>query len=240
MAIGTPTSVFTPVQSVTNGLTFSSGSFTPTAGALLTIAGYMREDVGSAAAPVPNISNTHSGSWSWSAGLTRGNTQSQRRRAFAFWALVPASPGSGTVTITADKDCDEWGLCGWENTDASATVTNTDTGTSTSSSPTNTLPSAPASSSYVFGACFSSGDISGLTAGSGYTELLDITPGVISSSFQVQYRTGSTSTGCAWSGANTSANIMLSWEVVEGVAVDGSPTFFVRRRPRQLVRSLED
>ena len=240
MAIGVPTSAFTSVQSISVGLTVSSASFTPTAGSLLTVSGYMREDVGSAAAPVPTISNTHSGSWSWSS-LTRGNTQAQRKRIFAFWSIVPSSPGSGTVTITADKNCDEWVLTGWENTGASGTVTNTDTGTGTTSTPANTLPSAPATTSYVFGSVFSDADISGITPGSGYTELLEVTPGVISSSFQVQYRTGSTSTTCGWSGANTSSNLMITWEVVEGASTSDMPPSLLKRRrclPRPL--ALED
>ncbi len=240
MAIGVPTSAFTPVQSISVGLTVSSASFTPTAGSLLTVSGYIREDVGSAAAPVPTISNTHAGSWSWSS-LTRGNTQAQRKRVFAFWSIVPSSPGAGTVTITADKDCDEWVLTGWENTGASATVTNTDTGTGTTSTPANTLPSAPATTSYVFGSVFSDADISGITPGSGYTELLEVIPGTISSSFQVQYRTGSTSTTCGWSGANTSSNLMITWEVVEGASTSDMPPSLLKRRrclPRPL--ALED
>lgn len=239
MAIGVPTSAFTPVQSVSVGLTISSASFTPTAGSLLTVSGYIREDVGSSAAPVPSISNTHAGSWSWSS-LTRGNTQAQRKRVFAFWSIVPSSPGAGTVTITADKDCDEWVLTGWENTGASATVTNTDTGTGTTSTPANTLPSAPATTSYVFGSVFSDADINGITPGSGYTELLEVIPGTISSSFQVQYRTGSTSTTCGWSGANTSSNLMITWEVVEGVEIAPPPCVFTRQWLRRRIPFLED
>lgn len=240
MAIGTPTSLFTPSQSVTVATSRATPSFSPTAGYLVTISGYCREDVGSAAAPVVTITNTHAGSWSWNAGLTRGNTQSQRRRLFAFWALAPSGAGSGTVTITADKDCDEWVLAGWECSGASDTITNTDTGVSTSATPANTLPSAPASSSYVFGALFSSGDTDGVTPGSSFTELVEVIPGVGSSTYQAQYRTGSTSTTCGWSAASTTASIMLSWEVVEGAVVSAPQCVFMRRRAKATTRFLED
>lgn len=216
MTIGTPASLFSPSQSVSTGTTYASPSFTPTSGAVCFISGYIREDVASAAAPTVSLSQTHSGSWSWSSH-TRQNSQTQRRRSFVFWSLVPSSPGSGTVTITASAAVDQWTLCGWEVSSASSTITNVDSNPSTSTSPTQNLLSAPASTSLVFGTLYMSGDSDGATPGAGFTELFDVIPGVVPNSYQVQYRTGTTSSAVSWSDASTS-NITVVLEVTESVS----------------------
>lgn len=238
MSIGTPTSLFTPTQSVTVDTTRTTPSFSPTAGAVCFISGYIREDVASGSAPTVSITNTHAGSWSWSS-ITRGNTQTQRRRSFVFWSLVPSSPGSGTATITASADVDQWTLCGWEVSTASATITNSDTGTSTSTSPSQSLPSSPAATSLVFGTLYMSGDIDGATPGTDFTELFDVIPGVVSNAYQVQYRGSTTSASVPWSGASTS-NIMIVFEVTAAPETGIAPSLLKRRRAKRLVRPLED
>lgn len=238
MTIGTPASLFTPSQSVSTGTTYASPSFTPTAGSVCFIAGYIREDVSSGVAPTVSLSQTHAGSWSWSSH-TRQNSQTQRRRSFMFWSLVPSSPGSGTVTITASATVDQWTLCGWEVSSASATITNVDSNPLTSTSPSQNLPSAPASTSLTFGTLYMSGDSDGATPGSGFTELLEVTPGVVTNSYQVQYRGSSTSSTVSWSGASTS-NIAIVLEVTESATSDMAPPMLRRRRLRLRPVRLED
>ena len=237
MAIGTPTSLFTPSQSVTVATSRTTPSFSPTAGAMCFISGYIREDVASGLAPTVSITNTHAGSWSWSSH-TRGNSQTQRRRSFVFWSLVPSSPGSGTATITASASVDQWTLCGWEVTGASSSITNVDSNPLTSTSPTQNLLSAPSSSSLVFGTLYMSGDTDGATPGSGFTELLEVTPGAVSNSYQVQYQTGTTSPTVSWSGASTS-NIAIVFELPAGAEAGLAPSLLKRRRPRRLTVPLE-
>ena len=238
MSIGTPTSLFTPSQSITVGTTSTTPSFTPTAGAVCFIAGYVREDVASGAAPTVSLSQTHAGSWAWSSH-TRQNSQTQRRRSFVFWSLVPSSPGSGTVTITASAAVDQWTLCGWEVASASATITNVDSNPSTSTSPTQNLLSAPASTSLTFGTLYMSGDIDGATPGSGFTELLEVVPGSVSNSYQVQYRGSSTSSSVSWSGASTS-NIAIVLEVTAAPETGMPPSLLMRRRIMPSPVFLED
>lgn len=238
MPIGTPTSLFTPSQSVTVGTTSTTPSFTPTAGSVCFISGYIREDVASGAAPTVSLSQTHAGLWSWSSH-TRQNSQTQRRRSFVFWSLVPSSPGSGTVTITASAAVDQWTLCGWEVSGASATITNVDSNPSTSTTPTQNLLSAPASTSLTFGTLYMSGDIDGATPGSGFTELLEVVPGVVTNAYQVQYRGSSTSSAVSWSGAATS-NIAIVLEVTATPDAGIPPSMLKRRRLRLRPVYLED
>lgn len=230
-------SLFTPTQSVTVAASRTSPSFSPTAGSVCFISGYCREDVGSSAAPVVTIGNTHAGSWSWSS-LTRGNTQTQRRRSFAFWSLVPSSPGSGTATITADKDCDEWVLSGWECSGADAAITNTDASTTTSTTISGSVPTTPAATSLVFGTCFSSTDSDGLTTGSGYTQLFSVTPGVIGSSYHVQHTSGAPSRTMTW-GSGSTSHIWLAWELTASPDTGFAPALLRRsRRGRRLAPAM--
>lgn len=88
--------------------TRTTGSFTPTAGRLLVVCvdtqnglGQLNDTTGTMA-----ISNTHAGSWSWtilgnSSNATYDpNGATYYGRVHLAYAIVPASPGSGTITLT--------------------------------------------------------------------------------------------------------------------------------------------
>lgn len=109
MAIGTPSRVYGPgIHYGSNVNSFTTGSFTPTASRLLVAClttqqgdGLMDDSNGHV-----GITQTHSGSWSWtilgnsSNATFDPNGGTYYGRVFMAYAIVPATPGSGTVTFT--------------------------------------------------------------------------------------------------------------------------------------------
>jgi len=109
MAVGIPTRVYGPgVHSTTNIDSFTTSSFTPTAGSLAVLA--MTTQQGDGLLDDSNgqlsLSQTHAGSWSWTILGNGANSTSDPNgatyygRVFLAYAIVPASPGSGTMTFT--------------------------------------------------------------------------------------------------------------------------------------------
>lgn len=86
----------------------TTSSFTPTAGRILVVCvdsqnqlGQLNDSTGTMA-----ISNTHSGSWTWtilgnsSNSTYDPNSSTYYGRVHLAYAIVPSSPGSGTITLT--------------------------------------------------------------------------------------------------------------------------------------------
>lgn len=84
---------------------YTTGSFTPTAGRLLVCSLSTQNQLGQlqTATGTMTISQTHSGTWTWTylSELFDLNTgSSYYGRNFIAYAVVPATPGAGTITYT--------------------------------------------------------------------------------------------------------------------------------------------
>lgn len=207
MALGTPTVVASATPIVNVNVTTSS--FTPTPGALLIA---MSVDTGSATSNVQgtiNSSHPGTGTLTWAPiGVTGGGNTTGAVR--AWWAIAPASPTDGTVTINCAvtptiHDAAVYQVTGADTTTpifgaASATGT-------TATSISGTLSAAPTAADMTFALAVNRNKTSAPTVGSGYTSLDSFAKATPSASYLAQYRTGSTSTavsagnvGTAWSG----------------------------------------
>lgn len=95
------------------------------------------------------------------------------------------APTSGTLTVSQITD---------DAGSPSVSATNVITGTSTTTGAISmTLPAAPATTSYVFGAFGTRNKNSAMTAGTGYTKLIDYFAASPSAALLLEYRAGSTS-----------------------------------------------
>lgn len=103
MALGTPT---TPTAAVhtTSSQTVVSGSFTPTANALLIC--HVNGQNGTAPS-VPTISD--SGGLTWTLITSSGGTFNSTNRCVSVWAIAPASPSA--ITVQADWGASITGSC---------------------------------------------------------------------------------------------------------------------------------
>lgn len=190
----------------------TSGSFTPVAGSLLIVASVTEMAVG------PNtgntISNTHAGSWSWQQATHSydDNGSGDDSRLSIFYAIVPSSPGAGTVTVAFNEGRRK-GLMGvWEvagiNT-ANPVLQTVAGAVTTTSTLTLTFGGAVSASSMVFGLCanaVSAPTNNNITPGTGFTELTEVitTDGFYDQDTMVQYNATPSANTCGWS--NLSAN----------------------------------
>lgn len=217
MAIGTPARVSGPHSNyaVTTS-SFTTGSFTPTAGRLLIAvtssespAGTLETGSGDSIA----ISQTHAGSWSWTSlyQFYVANSSQWWEQITLHYAIVPNSPGAGTITFTYNDGSapeDEQRVIFITNIydiagiDTVTPVIQSKTGQTTGSSQTLTLNSTPATSSVVFGVIgdsFIGTGYTNIAPPTGYTELNEDradNSGAIN--LETCYKAGSAGTSLNW------------------------------------------
>lgn len=245
MALNTPTALDTGPSTTTNTDVVTSGSFTPSARALLAVAVAVTDDA--EFVNTISLSSTHTGllgAWSSTQVELQGSGGSERLRLAVFWRQVGASPSAGTVTATCIASRDRLVLRPMQvttnnvNTSASVEVaspaTNSVTATSTM---TVTLPVAPGSADYTLGwaASWNDGDASGanIDPGTGFTQLTDDFVGTKNAdriAFFNEYRTGSTSTSVGFASLSTSSGApsvgvgLVVEEVTTGAQLSHSAT----------------
>ncbi len=210
MAIGTPT-ILTAGTSNTNAISRTTAVFTPTAGAELFATCTGRETTASAPAPDLTISNSGTGSFAWNE-ITISNSTGSEHTSSLWYARTPVGAGSPAITFTASENCNRWEWAVWEVSQCADTIDNSVTGLDTTTTPSTTLPSAPVASSIVMGILASVADSTGVSAGSGFTELYDSSPGT-ATTLEVEWKTGTTGTTVDWSGADTTSNLMIAVEL---------------------------
>lgn len=221
MALNTPQALDTGASTATNNDVVTSGSFTPSARALLVVAVVVTDD--DEFVNTISISSTHTGllgAWTGTQAELQGSGGSERLRLAVFWRQVGATPSAGTVTATCIASRDRLLLRPMQvttnnaGTSASAEAASPATNSVTSSSTmTVTLPVAPGSADYTLGfaGSWNDGDASGasIEPGSGFTQLTDDWVGTKNAdrtSVFSEYRTGSTSTSVGFSSLSTSSS----------------------------------
>lgn len=230
--------------------THVSASFTPIAGQLLlvTSTSEMLEGV----VGTNSISNTHSGSWSWtqvtdSFDLFLGD---EGARLSIFYAIVPASPGAGTVTVTFSNNRIKGVLQLTAVTQVSPTtpvIQSANNEVTSTSALTVTLGSASVANSMLFGAAvggLETANATNIAPGSGFVELNETmtTDGFFEQDLMVEYdpiasgattinwsnfATGATRPDRAWGIGLEIASILntgLSINVSDSITVTDTPT----------------
>ena len=211
----TVTQLGTVAAGATTSLT--SDSISPTAGLLLVAISASGNSAATGAVTTGALSTTLAGSWSWQV-VTAAPATANSEAVHLFWATVPASPGSGTVTVTlpaapAAARLAVVHIAGGATLSGAVSVVHA---TATSLSVTTaTTPTADDLTVYVLG---SRNDTSGSTPGATYTELIDSTGSTPTSLLAVGYRTGSTSTTADVSGLSSNSNTMIAAVISGGAA----------------------
>lgn len=221
MPIGTPTVLFDNTNFIGTGTT----SWAPTAtitvspGAMVIVYAYAREETsgGSPANPDITLSNTHAGTWSWTkfGPISTGLTNEQ---CLVVWtAIVPPEATTGQISFAYNKATTQRGAGMLQITGVLGTALQSKiiAAASTSATPSVTFTSALTAGSAVLAFIFSSADSDGFTAGSGYTIALQrarvtTAPGGALAS---EYNLSPSSTTVGFSGANTSANVIIALEL---------------------------
>lgn len=229
MALNAPTLLDAGVSSTTATTTCTSGSFTPSANALVMVVVAVTDD----AATIPSISlsSTHTGmvgGWSSLQVSLQGNGGSERIRLEVFLRNAGAAPSAGTVTATVGGTVDRIALRPAQITSTVggnsayrvfgnlATATGTATGSLTA-----TLPTAPAAANYVLGFAQSWNEGGDIVPGTGYTQLFDHNVGTANADrfgFFAQYRTGTTDPAVPVTGmssGSTAPSVVLAFPVEE-------------------------
>lgn len=189
-----------------------SASFTPLEGDLLIVTQVTEMVVG----PTGNnsISNTHSGSWSWTQVTDSydDNGGGDETRLSVFYAIVPASPGAGTVTVTFAEGRRKGVQQITEVTRVHQVtpVPQNKIGDVTSTSTLSlTLDSSPAVTSSTFGAVANALQTPGtnIASGSGFTEVNETitTDGFFEQNLQEQYDNTAPTTTVNWSNLDAAA-----------------------------------
>jgi hypothetical protein len=215
MALGAATSAFTPVVDNTSTTSRSSTSFTPTAGTLLVISVCSRSV--NATLPVHSITNSHAGTWTWTKFLAIDNAAGTGHTLSAFFAIVPASPGAGTVTITntasGAPNNTRWRIQGYSWSGA-ALPSNYNPGVldNTALVASITLPNAPTSSSATVGFICANVVNPNIAAGTGFTELVESGDGN-ATALEMEVRTASTSSTVSWTVTGGSFLLMGALEI---------------------------
>lgn len=249
MAIGTPTRITGPHSNhATTTSSFTTGSFTPTATNLLIAVSSSESGPGTLedAHGLLTISNSHSGSWSWTTlnqfYVPNGGTFYEQIT--LSYAIVPSTPGSGTITYTyndgsAPEDRDRvifiTNVYEVSGVDTVAPVTQSIKGNATATTQTLTFGSSLAASSLAFAALgdsFSGGGFTNIVVPTNYTELNeDRADNTGSINLITAYDNASAGTSVNWtnvSGGFGSGSIAIEIKEASGGAVNRgiSPGFF--------------
>lgn len=241
MAIGTPTRIYGPgVHNSSNVNSFTSSSFTPTTGRLIVACLTTQNQAGALndANGQLGLSQTHAGSWSWTI-LGNGanatfdpNGATYYGRVFLAYAIVPSTPGAGTLTfnfntsgsVNRNRNIVITNVYEVDGVDTSAPVTQSIIARAGSvSSNTATFGSSLASSSMAFalvGNSYETTDTD-IIVPTNYTELHE-TPsadGFFNQQLCVAYDNGSAGTSVNWTGLSALyGSSTIAIEIKEAVA----------------------
>jgi hypothetical protein len=196
----------------TSGTPTASGSFTPTASSLL-LAVYAHR---SGASNALTIADTL-GTLTWTQYTRNVDAGGHHIRVSIFWAIAPASPSAGTVTVTSDGNVARTLLRVWQDTsiDTGSPIRQNKSGISSASTLSYTFDSAPLSTNACFAAVCSVLSTGDIAAGATWSELEETATAVGSSDIdlEIQDRISSTSTTIDWSNLNTLNNVAVAVEI---------------------------
>jgi hypothetical protein len=226
VSIGAPVELTSNISNSTLA-SRTTASFTPTAGSIVIACCAVREATGGAPAPDITISNTHAGSWSWDR-ITISDAAANRHTLAAFVAEAPSAPGAGTVTFSLSENVNRTEHAIFEVGAALSSIAGTITGTGTTATPSVTLTSSPAADSVIIGVLASVAHTATITPGAGFTTLLQ-TPSTSLTALHIEYDLTPTGTTVDWSGAGTTSNLAIAFEI-PAAAVGLPPSMLVRRR----------
>ena len=222
MALGTPTNKIDFVDGVSS-TSDTTGSFTPTAGALLLLGIHARVPSGSTQPTISSI--TDSRGWTWTiVHATNGFVDydasgTDRQSAWLYYLIAPAAT-AGTVQVTFGVACTPTGIYIDEITGADSgtpigqSVKNT---SNAAGSITATLSSA-ASTSLLYGFCATqNNNTATYSAEAGWTRLFQHAASGTVFSGETVYKSGNSdlSCTCSWS-AGTNRGGLIVVEIVAG------------------------
>lgn len=225
MALSTPVTLTATATGAASTLT--SASYTPTANGLQIV---VISGTGSInGQTLSSVSSTHSGTGSWNfVGWTP--SASSKVSVYIAWAVTGASPGSGTftatfVSTTTDNQLTVCEITGQDTTtpvDSSQGASNPLGDATTSTTPSLTLNTSPTTNDVTFGA-FASRNLGGsdISAGAGFTALVQNHHANPSATQMLEYRASSTSTTVAASGMGSVANAGVA--IIVKAAAGGTP-----------------
>lgn len=195
-------------------MTITNDAISPTGGALMVVALSANRNTGSAM--TYSIADTFAGTGTWTQSNASVDDGVRRQRTAMFYAILGATPGSGTVTVTSSHDMDNRVMHVMEVTgfNTSIPVQQSKTGTGTSATDSLTLDATPAATSLVIGV-IGSRDDAAVTAGAAFTELADTLADDAANDMlqQVQYVLASATTTVDWADAGTTRNTMVAIEI---------------------------
>lgn len=211
----TPSSRLASIASSTTTNTFTTGSFSPTGGALLLVSGNVLATGGGLT--ISSVTDTFSGTGSWTIVQLRA-TDFQDNTGFIAYATLGSTPGSGTVTVNTSVNSIRTTVDVYEATgqDATTPVVQSKTGSGTADTLSLTLDSTPAADSLVFAAVATrSSSDPDITPGSNFTELGEISSGgtFAQANIECQYDAASATTTVDWSTLPTITNVGVAIEI---------------------------
>jgi hypothetical protein len=228
MALATPTYLTSSeALSTSNVSTLATGSFTPSANALVIV--YIGNTRTVTAAPTSySISSdtfgAEMGAWTEIASLSFNDGVDRFMGISAWWAIASATPAAGTVTFSWTNSTARNVAAAIEFASgyhATTPVLNSKSGSGTGSTLSLTLDATPASTSAVVGLIASAGDAGGITPGSGYTELREGDSGgtITTTTLESQYDLVSPTTTVNWSDLASDSSGGIGFEVQVPAAV---------------------
>jgi hypothetical protein len=228
----TPT-LLNSASGTSTSTTITSASISPAANALLIVSSVALRPTGGTMLQ-PTISDTLSGgSLTWTRRVSVENTVTGTMVAVIFTAITGASPGSGTVTVTYPSSAARLGLHVIEVPDgyhATTPVLQTASNTGTGSTITATFGGTPTSTSMVIGTVGARDTDGDIAAGSGFTEIHELTIGALGGNNvnqQSQYDVDNADTTCDWTGIGTGANVVAVAIEIAAAAAGGVPKHFM-------------
>lgn len=222
MALGTPTVKLAAAQFTATP--YTTASWTPTAGALVfvtvTVTGGA-SDVPTAAATDLSSHAAFSGGWTLLQQSNPGGTA--RASIYLFYAFA-ATATAGTVTLTWPTVAPSVEIAVWEVTGADTTTPIVGaTGMFTFlAAPSLNTTVAPTTADLKVGALASRNDSSGVTAGTGYTLLINHFHANPSAAMAIEYEGSATDTVVDFSGVGTVHTAMLAF-IIQAAAVGATP-----------------
>jgi hypothetical protein len=227
LALSTPNVLVAPVQLVGSG-TLSSGSFTPSANALVlvqvAVSGGAAATADWAVGDMTVTGGSGMGSWSLiqiSYGATAGAAN------HIYYATAPASPASMTCSFSVTGV--EQRLAVWEVTghDTTTPIVGTASYIAATTTMSNTVTESPTADDLIIGTCGSRNTYDGASPGTNFTEFIDAYSGAApSAQIYAEWDTGSTSTTVDATSFGTARNAWMSFiiKVASGTAKSGSDT----------------
>lgn len=199
------------------GASATSSSLSPGANALLLVAGTAAHSISDLS--VSSVTDTLTGTGSWTI-RQRQSSLSSRFVTWWAWAVAGASPGSGTITVNFSPASLRYAVAWMEcvngfDSGSPETQFDDDAGTGDISISLAT----PATQAMCIGAFGSRNDGDGITPGSGFSEIVDIDSGGMSTQarLQAEYDNSSPDGVVDVSGMGTLNNLGVALEIAPDV-----------------------